>query len=74
MLPFLKKTQDASASIPTDKIERKPDHEQEYDEMESAAEDLCNAIHAKDYKMAAEALRAAFEMMDSQPHKEGPHV
>jgi hypothetical protein len=75
MLPFLKKSQDASASAPTDKQVRKPDEdkEQEYDVIESAAEDLISAVHSKDVKAACAALRAAFELMDSQPHVEGPH-
>lgn len=74
MLPFLRNKQDASASGPIESVERKPDEGAEYDSMESAAEDLCNAIHAKDYKGAAAALRAAFELMEIEPHKEGPHL
>lgn len=72
MLPFLKQSQEASASSPIETITR--DHDDgEFDEMEMAAEDLCDAVHAKDYKRVAEALKAAFEICDSQPHDEGPH-
>ncbi len=70
MLPFLKNNKDASASMPIESMERKPDDGAEYDSMESAAEDLCNAIKAEDYKAAAAALRAAFELMESEPHEE----
>lgn len=69
MIPFLKNKQDAASSTSIDKVERKPDSE-EYDVLESAAEDLCHAIEAKDYKAIAAALRAAFDLLDSQPHEE----
>jgi hypothetical protein len=75
MLPFLKHNYEGSASAPVESVERKPDEESEdYDALESAAEDLCHAIEAKDYKAAAAALRAAFELCDTEPHKEGPHI
>lgn len=74
MLPFLKLNQDAAASGPVESIKREPDEGEEYDVLESAAEDLCKAIHSKDYKAVAEALRAAFELCDSEPHQEGEHI
>lgn len=70
MLPFLKLKQDAAASSPVESIKREPDNEPEYDVLESAAEDLCHAVEKKDYKAAAAALRAAFDLMESQPHEE----
>lgn len=72
MIPFLKHKNDASASAPIESIERKPDEGAEYDVLEAAAEDLCIAIEAKDYKAAAAALRAAFELLESEPHEEAP--
>ncbi len=39
-----------------------------------AAEELCKAIEAKDYAGAAAALRAAFELLESEPHHEGEHI
>ena len=74
MIPFLKHSKEASSSGPIESIERKPDNEEEYDSMESAAEELCNAVHAKDIKAIAAALRSAFEMCDSQPHEEGEQI
>lgn len=74
MLPFLKRQNEGSASGPIESVERKSDEGEEYDVLESAAEDLCHAIEAKDYKAAAAALRAAFELCDSEPHEEGPHT
>ena len=74
MLPFLKLKQDAASSSPVDAIQRKPDDEDSFDSLEVAAEDLCHAIHSKDMKAIASALRAAFELLDSEPHVEGPHT
>ena len=74
MLPFLKLKQDAASSSPVESIERTPDESSEYDSMESAAQDIMDAIKASDPKALAAALRAAFELMDSQPHTEGEHI
>lgn len=73
MLPFLKHKQEGSMSEENDPIKRGSDDESEYDMLESAAEDLISAVHSKDVKAVCSALRAAFEMMESQPHEEGPH-
>lgn len=72
-LPF-KKHKEASISVAPEIVKRNPDQEQEYDPLESAAEDLINAIQSKDTKSAADAIRAAFDILDSGPHFEGPHT
>ena len=74
MLPFLKQNQEGSSSGPIESVERKPDDGSDYDSMESAAEDLISAVHSKDAKAVAAALRAAFELADSEPHVEGEHI
>lgn len=74
MLPFLKRNLEATQSGDDESQMRKPDEEAEYDSMHSAAEDLISAVHSKNVSAVAEALRAAFEMMESQPHEEGEHV
>lgn len=74
MIPYLKLGKEASVSAPVSVEKRKPDQDSEYDPLEVAAEDLCNAIAAKDYKAIAEALRAAFQLADSEPHIEGEHI
>lgn len=74
MLPYLKLKQEGSNSGPIESIERKSDNEAEYDPLESAAEDLCHAIEAKDYPAIAMALRAAFDLLESEPHHEGEHI
>jgi hypothetical protein len=39
----------------------------------AAAEELINAIKSGSAQGVAAALKSAFELMDSQPHEEGPH-
>lgn len=68
-LPY-KNYRDGAASMPIEQVKREPDEETEFDSLESAAEDLCHAIESKDYKAIAAALRAAFELMDEEPHTE----
>jgi hypothetical protein len=41
--------------------------------LEAAMADLCHAEEAKDYKGMAKAFKAAFEMLESEPHNEYPH-
>lgn len=72
MLPFLKKDQDASVSAPVETVER--DHDETYGGLHAAADDLILAVHAKDTKGVAAALKAAFELCDSQPHEKGEHI
>lgn len=74
MLPFLKRRDEASASSPVESIKREHDEDHEYDALESAVEDLFSAFKANDVKAGCEALRAAFEICDLEPHEEGPHV
>lgn len=74
MLPFLKKDKEASVSIPVDIKKRDPDEESEFDSLESASQDLIDAVHSKDAKAAAIAWRAGFDILDSEPHVEGPHL
>ncbi len=71
MLPFLKNKQDAAVAMPVEVQKREPDDESEYDTLESAGQDLIDAVHAKDARAVAAALRAGFELMESEPHREG---
>ena len=73
MLPFLKKNKEASVAMPVDHVKRESDHEVVYDSLHSAAEDLMHAVHGRDVKNIAEALRAAFQICEAEPHAEGPH-
>lgn len=75
MLPFMK-NKDASVSMPVDTIKREPDEgkESEYDGLESAMQELHSSLMNKDYKGAAEIFRSCFDLLDSEPHVEGPHL
>jgi len=72
MLPFLQKHKQQGVSMQV----RKPDgegieHEEGKDEgLHAAAEDLCNALKSGDISRIASALRAAFEILDSEPDEE----
>lgn len=50
------------------------DKEEEVDSIEAAAEDMLKAFEEKDVKKLAAAVRAAFDILDSEPHEEGPHT
>lgn len=77
MLPFLKKkTEDGyspALSIKT-RTPDKTEENQEHAGIHACAQDLMDAIHSGDVKGVADALKAAFEIADSQPHSEGPHI
>lgn len=73
MLPFLgqKRQQDGgSVSVSS---EGKVHSGEEDMGLISAAEDLCKAIERKDHKSIAAALKAAFEILESEPHTEGEY-
>lgn len=78
MLPFLK-AKPKSAGVTTEY--RAPDGgfqdeapSNDLEGLEACGEDLCKAIEAKDYKGIASALKAAFDILESAPHAEGPHT
>lgn len=79
MLPFLKKSKTQSAGISMEY--RKPDEDQKSSTdmlddsaLEACADDLMRAVSSGDKKSAARALRAAFQILDSEPHEEGEHL
>jgi hypothetical protein len=81
-LPFLRKKQVAGLIM----AKRNPDgsktetgNEQDNQDdsgssMHSAASDLIKAIESKDISAVAAALKAAFQIADSEPHDEGEHL
>jgi len=79
MLPFLKKRQEAQISGLQIK-NREPDEKPEQDQddssaaIEACAAALISAIHSHDAKGVAEAMKDAFEILESMPHEEvEPH-
>jgi hypothetical protein len=76
LLPFLRKKQEEGSS-PTLSIKtRTPDKKEDSDDagLNACAQDLLDAVQARDVSGVAAALKAAFEIADSQPHEEGPHT
>jgi hypothetical protein len=80
MLPFLKNKQ--AGGISAQIINRKPDvnsmespEENDSDSgLKACAVDLINSIHNRDEKGVMEALRSAFEFLESQPHVENEEL
>lgn len=78
ILPFLKPRRETGLIIRT----RKPDgtspesHSSDSDNpgLLAAAEDLCKGLEAKDYDRVAKAFRAAFDILESEPHDEAPET
>jgi hypothetical protein len=75
-LPFFKKDRRVGLIVeqrhPDGNLERKPDEEGD-PALEACAEDLLRAMNTKDIKAIADALRAAFDVMESEPHEEAEH-
>ncbi len=73
-LPFLKTRRESGISTTIRPRDTAPNDRQspesEDNGLAAAAEDLCRAIESKDYKGAAQALKAAFDILESQPHEE----
>jgi hypothetical protein len=73
MLPFLKPKRVAGVIIEKRKADQSPQVEPEdaADQgLDACSEELIRAMHAKDAKGVSAALRAAFEVLESQPHEE----
>lgn len=77
-LPFLKPRNKSFGLIVQ---ERAPDgsHENKPDDHKDQAlitcgEDLIRAVNAKDAQSVADVFRAAFDILDSEPHEEGEHI
>lgn len=81
MLPFLKNKNQSVAGliIQGRKPDEKPEDQIEQEEdssaiaIEACAEELIKAIHDKDVKAAAQAIKDAFTILESLPHQEEPH-
>lgn len=82
MLPFLKnKTKNGTGIVerlhrPEDSYKQQQTEETSTDsnDLEICAIDILKAIKTNDIKGLADAIKAAFEICDSQPHVEGEHI
>lgn len=77
-IPFLKHKQGAAQAIMTTKV-RTPDapetaEDQSNQGLLAAARDLITAIQSGDEKLVAQAIQAAFELCENQPHNEAEHL
>lgn len=75
MLPFLKNknAQVAGLIVKTRAPDEKPQSEDQDDSsaaIESCAQALISAIHARDVKAAADAIKDAFDILSSGPEEE----
>lgn len=72
-LPYLKnKDQSIAGIIIKQRTPDKPAEPQTQDDtgIEQCAKDLIKAVQANDVKAAAQAMKAAFIILESQPHEE----
>lgn len=75
-LPFLKNKQQSVAGLimkhraPDGIKDDMPEEPSDNQGLHSAASDLMNAVHAKDIPAIAAAMKAAFEIMQSEPSQE----
>lgn len=76
LLPFLKNKRKETGVIVQQRSPDEPKDEMEGDDsgLHAAAQDILRAISDNDAEHLALAIRAAFEICDSQPHEEGPHL
>lgn len=70
MLPFLRNRMEGSVSAEPESMKREPDEEGNIDALEEAMRELFKASSDKE---RAAAFRAAFELLELEPHAEGPH-
>lgn len=74
LLPFLKNKRKETGVIVQERVSDLPEESTEADGLEVAAKDIMSAISGNDHKALAAAIRAAFEILESQPHVEGEHT
>ena len=78
MLPFFAKKKEASVSAPPSVIRREADEPLDMDDDEQmlmhVAHELIESVHKRNTEHFILALRAAFQILDSEPHEEGPHL
>lgn len=72
MLPFLKndKPQVGGISNVITRPSDNPEENQDDSGLHACASDLIDAVHSKDIPGAAAAMRAAFELLEQEPHDE----
>lgn len=69
MLPFLKPKHVAGVIISQRKPESSSETEQDHEPLDLCAMDLIEAMDSKDINAVSAALRAAYEIMESEPEE-----
>ena len=75
MLPFLKNKKDAGMSSGLIVKTREPDKTEENQDdgmLDMCCKDIISAIHSKDHKALASALKDAIQSLESEPPQEAP--
>ena len=60
--------------VPVSPVIESKDHPDHDEPLESACVKILAAIEHKHVQDLRDALKEAFQVMDSKPHQEGPHV
>lgn len=74
LLPFLKNKRKETGVIVQERSPDQPADESEGDGLKAAAQDILSAISNNDSAALAMAIKAAFQICDSEPHVEGEHL
>ena len=79
MLPFLKNIKHQAGVItevrkPDGGAQEQPSDSDKDEGLRACSRDLIRAIKDDDEAGVTQALRSAFEIMDSEPHVEGKHI
>ena len=74
MLPFLKTKPQTGVIIKEFKTNSESEKSESEQGLKFCAQELIKAVHMQDEDGVMKALKSAFEILDSQPHEEGPHL
>jgi hypothetical protein len=78
MLPWLKHKHETGLIVekrkPDGNLQESHSEGNEDSALKQCSADLIRALTDKDEDAVASALRSAFEILDSEPHEEGPHT
>jgi hypothetical protein len=80
LLPFLHKKLIGGGGLIVERIkadkpnEDSPEEDSNEEAIRACARDLIEAIHSRDEKGVTDAIKSAFEILDSMPHDEGEHI
>lgn len=75
MLPFLKSKRSTGISVEYRKPDQQKEENQEDPALKACADDILKAVEERNPKALASALRAAFDVLQSQPgYEDSQHI